>query len=69
MRFINTPKQTNTQWAINLIDEQPIIKVKTRVTHCDGGNGPLGHPRVYINVVSCSVLSIISRVKVVIYMY
>merc|ERR1712002_215779 len=50
VRFINTPKQTNERWAINLIAEQPVKKVTTRVTTCDGGKGPLGHPRVFINV-------------------
>jgi uncharacterized Zn-finger protein len=27
-----------------------IIEVETAVVACDGGDGPLGHPRVYLNV-------------------
>lgn len=26
-----------------------IIEATTRTVACDGGNGPLGHPRVYLN--------------------
>jgi uncharacterized Zn-finger protein len=26
------------------------IHVETEVTACDGGDGPLGHPRVYLNM-------------------
>ena len=43
-------KQVNPNWAIKLIDEQAPIPVQARSTHCDGGNGPLGHPRVFINL-------------------
>jgi len=44
-------KQVNSQWAIDLIAAQPIIKVKTRIVACDGGaGGALGHPKVYINL-------------------
>jgi uncharacterized Zn-finger protein len=24
--------------------------VKSRILHCDGGDGPLGHPRVFLNM-------------------
>jgi uncharacterized Zn-finger protein len=27
-----------------------IIEVETIVVACDGGDGPLGHPRVYLNI-------------------
>lgn len=27
-----------------------VIKIDTMETHCDGGGGPLGHPRVYLHV-------------------
>ena len=44
-------KQTNTRWAIDLIAEQPIIKVNTRIVACYGGDNPaLGHPKVFINL-------------------
>jgi uncharacterized Zn-finger protein len=26
------------------------IKVETTQVHCDGGNGALGHPRVYLHI-------------------
>lgn len=33
------------------IAEPPeIIEVASTVVACDGGNGPLGHPRVYLNM-------------------
>eukprot|EP00158_Paraphelidium_tribonemae_P005569 Partr_v1_DN27408_c2_g1_i5_m72373 putative NADH dehydrogenase (ubiquinone) Fe-S protein 6 len=36
--------------AIEMINAQPIIKVESRTAVCDGGGGPLGHPKVYINL-------------------
>ena len=27
-----------------------MIQVDTRVVACDGGDGPLGHPRVWLNI-------------------
>ncbi|KAJ6261476.1 hypothetical protein Dda_4146 [Drechslerella dactyloides] len=36
--------------AIELIHEQPVRFVKDRVVVCDGGGGPLGHPKIFINV-------------------
>ncbi|KAI9733462.1 MAG: hypothetical protein M1818_007210 [Claussenomyces sp. TS43310] len=36
--------------AINLIHKQPVRWVHERVVECDGGGGPLGHPRIFINV-------------------
>ncbi|KAG2206939.1 hypothetical protein INT46_005459 [Mucor plumbeus] len=42
--------QPNPMAAIDLIAEVPIRFVKERVTHCDGGGGSLGHPKVYINL-------------------
>ncbi|OGM46482.1 lactobacillus shifted protein [Aspergillus bombycis] len=35
--------------AIELIHKQPVRWTKKRVVSCDGGGGPLGHPRIYIN--------------------
>lgn len=49
-RFALAPKQVNPNWAINLIAEIPPKEVTERVVWCDGGSGPEGHPRVYINV-------------------
>jgi len=36
--------------AIELIHKQPVRWTDERVVACDGGGGPLGHPRIYINV-------------------
>ncbi|KAI9892438.1 MAG: hypothetical protein M1814_001395 [Vezdaea aestivalis] len=36
--------------AIELIHKQPVRWTKKRVVSCDGGGGPLGHPRIFINV-------------------
>ncbi|CAF9913848.1 MAG: hypothetical protein GOMPHAMPRED_008042 [Gomphillus americanus] len=35
--------------AIELIHKQPVRWVKERMVSCDGGGGPLGHPRIFIN--------------------
>jgi uncharacterized Zn-finger protein len=51
IRFANSTKVVNKNWAIKLIAEEPIIKAKERVVACNGGGGPLGHPKVYINLV------------------
>ncbi|CAO3670602.1 hypothetical protein G6F70_005504 [Rhizopus microsporus] len=42
--------QPNPMAAIELIAEEPIRFVNKRIAHCDGGGGPLGHPKVYINL-------------------
>ncbi|XP_064468136.1 NADH dehydrogenase [ubiquinone] iron-sulfur protein 6, mitochondrial-like [Ornithodoros turicata] len=49
-RFINTPKQINKNFAIDLIKEVPPKAVNERLVWCDGGDGALGHPKVYINL-------------------
>ncbi|KAL1998762.1 hypothetical protein VTN02DRAFT_5629 [Thermoascus thermophilus] len=36
--------------AIELIHQQPVRWQKKRVVECDGGGGPLGHPKIFINV-------------------
>lgn len=45
------PFQVNENFAIDLIAEQPVGDVESRVVSCDGGGGALGHPKVYINLV------------------
>ncbi|KAI8349393.1 zinc-finger domain-containing protein [Blakeslea trispora] len=42
--------QPNPMAAIELIAEEPIRFVHQRIAHCDGGGGPLGHPKIYINL-------------------
>ena len=32
------------------------IQVNDRVLACDGGDGPLGHPRVWLRIVAASVV-------------
>lgn len=39
-----------------MIDEIPPKECTERVVYCDGGNGPLGHPKVYINLVRILIL-------------
>ncbi|KAL2354767.1 hypothetical protein BJ546DRAFT_842986 [Cryomyces antarcticus] len=36
--------------AIELIHKQPVRWTDERKVACDGGGGPLGHPRIFINV-------------------
>ena len=36
--------------AIDLIHKQPVRWTHDRMVACDGGGGPLGHPRIFINV-------------------
>ncbi|KAJ2011677.1 hypothetical protein IWW57_006546, partial [Coemansia sp. S610] len=36
--------------AIELIAEEPVRIVDGRMACCDGGDGALGHPRVWINL-------------------
>ena len=55
VRFTVAPKQTNEQWAMNLVKEVPPVPVKGRTAVCEGGpSEALGHPKVYINLV-CSI--------------
>jgi len=35
---------------IKLIHDVPPIEVQDKVTSCDGGSGPLGHPKVFLNL-------------------
>ncbi|KAF1942297.1 NADH-ubiquinone oxidoreductase [Clathrospora elynae] len=36
--------------AIELIHKQPVRWTHDRTVSCDGGGGPLGHPRIFINL-------------------
>ncbi|CAO1623338.1 unnamed protein product [Sympodiomycopsis kandeliae] len=36
--------------AMEMIQREPIRLSTQRITGCDGGGGPLGHPRVFINL-------------------
>ncbi|XP_053105597.1 NADH dehydrogenase [ubiquinone] iron-sulfur protein 6, mitochondrial [Hemicordylus capensis] len=50
IRFSGRQKELNESFAIDLIAEQPVSEVESRVISCDGGGGALGHPKVYINL-------------------
>ncbi|PBK77344.1 hypothetical protein ARMSODRAFT_904038 [Armillaria solidipes] len=51
-RFEQTAMETQPAplSAMQLIAEEPIRLVDGRKAVCDGGNGPLGHPKIYINL-------------------
>ncbi|NP_001280386.1 NADH dehydrogenase [ubiquinone] iron-sulfur protein 6, mitochondrial [Acyrthosiphon pisum] len=49
-RFIDKKKEVNQSFAIDLIKQVPPKPCTERVVYCDGGGGPLGHPKVYINL-------------------
>jgi len=49
-RFENAARQVNSSHAIDLIAKVPPKECKSRIVSCDGGGGPLGHPKVYINL-------------------
>lgn len=51
VRFEGRPKHVNPNFAYDLINSVPPEPKKERVVWCDGGGGPTGHPRVYINLV------------------
>ncbi|EDR15589.1 uncharacterized protein LACBIDRAFT_300649 [Laccaria bicolor S238N-H82] len=42
--------QPNPLSAMALIAEEPVRLVHGRKAVCDGGGGPLGHPKIYINL-------------------
>ena len=46
----NPHSQPQPQAAITLIHQQPVRWTHERKVSCDGGGGPLGHPRIFINV-------------------
>lgn len=48
---INLERQPKPLAAIKLIEQAPVREVAERVVSCDGGGGPLGHPKIYINLV------------------
>ncbi|KAJ7597032.1 ubiquinone oxidoreductase 20 kd subunit [Mycena floridula] len=42
--------QPNPQSAMELIANEPVRMVEGRKAVCDGGGGPLGHPKIYLNL-------------------
>ncbi|KAF8922563.1 zinc-finger domain-containing protein [Mucidula mucida] len=51
-RFEQTVMETqpNPLSAMQLIADEPIRLVNGRKAVCDGGSGPLGHPKIFINL-------------------
>ena len=43
-------KETNPNFGIKLVAEEPIVVVGKNHVWCDGGDGHLGHPKVFINL-------------------
>ena len=37
-------------WAVPTVTPTEIIHVNSRTAVCDGGNGALGHPRVFLSI-------------------
>jgi len=52
----------NPSFAIDLINQVPPKECTERVVFCDGGGGPLGHPKVYINLVQSLFLYLLAYV-------
>lgn len=46
----DTQSSDTTTAAPTMITPTEIIHVDQRVVACDGGDGPLGHPRVYLRI-------------------
>ncbi|KAK3692244.1 NADH:ubiquinone oxidoreductase 18.4kD subunit [Podospora appendiculata] len=42
-------RQPQPYAAIELIHQQPVRWTHDRIVACDGGGGPAGHPRIFIN--------------------
>ena len=49
-RFVGKGKEVNTRFAINLLAEEPVEVIDDTHVYCGGGDGALGHPKVYINL-------------------
>ncbi|KAF7784311.1 hypothetical protein Agabi119p4_476 [Agaricus bisporus var. burnettii] len=46
----NIDLQPNPLSAMELVSQEPVRVVDGRKAVCDGGGGPLGHPKIYINL-------------------
>jgi uncharacterized Zn-finger protein len=51
-----TMAQPRPMAAIDLIHKQPVRWTEKKVVSCDGGGGPLGHPRIFINTDKPAIL-------------
>ena len=48
-KLIAVLSQPRPMSAMELIHKQPVRWTNKKVVSCDGGGGPLGHPRIFIN--------------------
>jgi NADH dehydrogenase (ubiquinone) Fe-S protein 6 len=51
-RWTYMKKQVNPNVAMHLVAEIPPIVSTQRIVACDGGGGALGHPKIYLCLVS-----------------
>jgi len=42
--------QPNALSAMGMVVQDPVRMVEARRATCDGGGGPLGHPKIFINL-------------------
>ncbi|XP_071957349.1 NADH dehydrogenase [ubiquinone] iron-sulfur protein 6, mitochondrial-like [Antedon mediterranea] len=49
-RFVGREKMVNENFAIDMIAEVEPTEIDGRNVYCNGGGGPLGHPKVFINL-------------------
>jgi len=54
VRFVGMSKLVNKNIAMKLVHEDPIVVAEQRVV-CSSSAGPLGHPKIYINIDSNEV--------------
>lgn len=64
-RFVGKSKLVNENWAAKLIDSVPPAARKERVVWCDGGGGPTGHPKIFINLVSPPLINLEENLRLV----
>merc|ERR1712168_113287 len=50
VRFVDGRKLVSKNFAQDLVAEEPIVEVSERVVRCNGADGALGHPKVFINL-------------------
>ena len=49
MTTFDTPRDTEKD-PVQAPEPPEVLRVENPVLHCDGGEGALGHPRVYLNM-------------------